>query len=282
METVPYLKYICKILLRKYILPGLLALFFSITALTGQGNNKIQTFSPGEQIRYKAYYNWGFIWLLAGDVSFSVKASGNNEENFHFRAEGRTRKKYNWFFKVRDKFESEASASSLEPITYLRETYEGGYYVNNYYRFDYTKNKIYSQTENSKKPYSKDTLDLKKGTMDVLTAIYYCRNLKFSNFRMNDTVPLRMIIDNKIYDLYIRYLGHEKISLRNKNLYNCFKFSILLVEGTIFKGGEDLFVWVTDDQFRVPVLVESKILVGSVKAMIEDYKIQPDLKSSQF
>jgi len=276
MEPVPYLKYICKILLRKHILPGLSVLFFSITALTGQENKKIQAFSPGEQIRYKAYYNWGFIWLYAGDVSFSVKVSENNEENFHFLSEGRTRKKYDWFYKVRDKFESEASASSLEPFTYLRETNEGGYYVNNYYRFDYTRNKIYSQTENSKKSISKDTLDLKKGSMDVLTAIYYCRNLRFSNFRMNETIPLRLIIDNEIYDLYIRYLGNEEISLRNNNSYNCFKFSILLVEGTIFKGGEDLFVWVTNDPFRIPVLVESKIRVGSVKAMIENYKNQSD------
>ena len=36
----------------------------------------------------------------------------------------------------------------------------------------------------------------------------------------------------------------------------------------MFKGGEDLFVWVTDDQNRIPVLVEAKILVGSVKAML--------------
>ena len=26
------------------------------------------------------------------------------------------------------------------------------------------------------------------------------------------------------------------------------KFSVLLVEGTIFKGGEDMTVWVTDDE----------------------------------
>jgi len=40
------------------------------------------------------------------------------------------------------------------------------------------------------------------------------------------------------------------------------------VAGTIFKGGEDLVVWVTDDNYRIPVLVEAKILVGSVKAVL--------------
>ena len=273
MNQQAYLKSIYKTLLRKYILLCVSALYFSITALTGQENIKNKPFSAGEQIRYKAYYNWGFIWLYAGNVNFSVKASGNHKENYHFLATGKTRKNYDWFFKVRDKFESEARSSDLASLTYHRETYEGGYFVNNYYQFDYNQNKIYSQTENSKKPGSKDTLELKKGTMDVLTAIYYCRNLEFSAFIVNDTIPLRMIIDNEIYDLHIRYLGHEKISLRNKDAYNCYKFSILLVEGTIFKGGEDLFVWVTDDHFRIPVLVESKILVGSVKAILEDYQV---------
>jgi hypothetical protein len=46
----------------------------------------------------------------------------------------------------------------------------------------------------------------------------------------------------------------------------------LLIEGTIFKGGEDMYVWVTDDKNRIPVLVEAKILIGSVKAYLESAK----------
>ena len=78
-----------------------------------------------------------------------------------------------------------------------------------------------------------------------------------------------MIIDGKIYPLYIRYLGKENIRTHDgKQQYKCIKFSVLLVEGTIFKGGEDMNIWVTDDENKIPVLVESKILVGSVKAYL--------------
>ena len=45
-----------------------------------------------------------------------------------------------------------------------------------------------------------------------------------------------------------------------------------MVEGTIFKGGEDMFIWVSDDKNRVPVLVEAKILIGSVKAYLTGTK----------
>ena len=77
-----------------------------------------------------------------------------------------------------------------------------------------------------------------------------------------------MAIDNEVFNLYIRHLGRDTITLHGGKTYSTFKFSAMLVKGTIFKGGEDLFVWVTDDKFHIPVLVEAKILVGSVKAIL--------------
>ena len=77
-----------------------------------------------------------------------------------------------------------------------------------------------------------------------------------------------MAIDNEIFDLFIRYKGKEQLKTRNGEVFNTIRFSVLLVKGTIFKGGEDMEVWVTDDDNRIPVLVEAKILVGSVKAVL--------------
>ena len=76
-----------------------------------------------------------------------------------------------------------------------------------------------------------------------------------------------MILDGKTYNLYIRYKGKEIIKNREGRRFRCLKFSPLLVEGTIFASGEDMTVWVTDDKNRIPIIVEAKILIGSVKAM---------------
>jgi len=70
--------------------------------------------------------------------------------------------------------------------------------------------------------------------------------------------------------LYVRYLGKEILKTHDKRKFKTIKFSALLIEGTIFNGGEDLTVWVTDDLNRIPVLVEAKILIGSVKATVLD------------
>ena len=58
---------------------------------------------------------------------------------------------------------------------------------------------------------------------------------------------------------------------RSGKEYLCYKFSALLVEGTIFSGGEDMVVWITADANRVPVMVEAKILIGSIKAYLTGY-----------
>ena len=79
-----------------------------------------------------------------------------------------------------------------------------------------------------------------------------------------------MVVDGEIHDIYIRYLGKETIKNRDGRTFKCLKFSPLLVEGTIFESGEDMTVWVTDDANRIPIIVEAKILIGSVKAVFVD------------
>ena len=233
----------------------------------------IKSFKSGEILEYSIVYNWGFIWVNAGKVKFEAKKELlNNKEVYHFSGTGTSVKKYDWIFTVRDYYNSWAHINSLKPIKYSRNTSEGKQKTKNYYSFDYNKNKIYSDTWNTKKKKQIDTLDLQNCTFDIMTAVYYARTLDFSKYKLNEKIPLTMIVDNEIYNLYGRFLGKDVIKTRKKEKYNCLKFSILLVEGTMFKGGEDLTVWVSDDKNRIPLLVEAKILVGSVKAVFNNAK----------
>lgn len=236
-----------------------------------QRHLKNTAFHEGEKLSYKVYYNWGFLWLSAGSVSFEVKtAFYKGEKVYHFDSYGSSYKSYDWFFKVRDHYESYASIDSLKSLWFRRNTYEGGYEVDNRYFFDHDKKLIYSFVEDSDNPYKEDTLELKECTYDLLTATYAIRNYDFSKYVVNEKIPIRMIIDNEIFDLYFRYRGKGVIETRNGETYKCLKFSALLLEGSLFKGGEDLIVWVSDDKNKIPVLIEAKILVGSVKAYLEE------------
>jgi hypothetical protein len=224
-------------------------------------------FKSGEKLHYKVSYNWEFIWVDAGKVVFEADSlQYNNQPAYHFRSYGRSMATYDWLFKVRDHFQSVAGAGNFNPHWYERNTREGDYRVKNRFEFDYTNKQIIAKTETSQKPVSVDTLALDKFVLDLQTAVYYARSLNFNEMKVNDKIPLCVIIDGKIYELFGRYLGKETIENHDRQIYRCHKFSAMLVEGTIFKGGEDLFVWVTDDKNHIPILVEAKILVGSVKA----------------
>ena len=203
-------------------------------SLKGQCFEKNFAFRAGEKITYDVYYNWGLIWVNAGYVEFNVKqANYLNRQVYFFDALGRTHKGYNWFFKVEDNYRSFLDMETLRPLWFHRKTYEGGYEVNNKYIFDYDKKKIFSYTENSDKPYTEDTFNIDNCIFDVQSLIYLARNLEFSGLKINDTIPVISIIDNEIFNLYIRYLGKEQFETREGEKYNCIKFSALLVEGTI-------------------------------------------------
>jgi len=229
-------------------------------------------FNSGEAIYYEVAYNWGVIWVDAGEVYFKVDTLINRDKiHFYFDSFGKSYPFYDWIFKVRDHFQSVVDAETFQPVWFTRDTYEGGYEVKNRYDFDFDNGKVISSISHSESPPAIDTLDIQPCTYDVLSAIYYARNIDFSGLNENDTIPIRFIIDGEFFDLYIRYLGKETIKNRNEKHYNCIKFSAMLVEGTIFKGGEDLFVWVTDDQYKIPVFIEAKILIGSIKAYLTGY-----------
>jgi hypothetical protein len=254
----------------KYYLPILCLLLVVPGTLFSQCQHENQSFTEGEELNYSIYYNWGFIWINAGWVRFSVKPHiYNNVPVYHLDSYGASYKSYDWIFKVRDSYQVYLDKETLLPLWFHRKNSEGGYEVDNKYFFNWDAHQAITFTQNSDRPFKQDTVAIEDCTFDVLSLVYHCRNLNFEGLTENDTIPVMSIIDNKVYDLYIRYLGKETLKDRNKSEYNCIKFSALLVEGTIFKGGEDLLVWVTDDKNRIPVLVEAKILIGSVKAYFD-------------
>jgi hypothetical protein len=100
----------------------------------------------------------------------------------------------------------------------------------------------------------------------------------FQSIQTQSKNSVRAIIDNEIVTLYGRYLGKETVILKNGNRYRCSKFSALVLSGSVFSGGEDLVVWVSDDDNKIPVMVETKILVGTVKVHLK--KVE-NLKNKQ-
>jgi hypothetical protein len=252
----------------------LLMLFASNSKIMAQNKNENSlAFGDEEYLEYTVSYHWGLIWIDAGTVDFKAKAIRYNEENaWHFFSTGMSFRKFDWFFKVRDTFEVISSAKDLKPIKFKRHTHEGGFVIFNDYTFDYQNLSVKAISEETRKARSIDTIPITSKTLDVLTATYFARSMDFKNMKLKDTLGIEMILDGIVFTLPIVFHGYETFKNRGGETYNCIKFSALLEKGTMFRAGEQLFVWVTNDKNRIPVMIEAKITVGSIKVYLSEFK----------
>jgi hypothetical protein len=256
----------------RFIFVSLIMLSWGLS-IQAQCFENSHAFSPGEKVIYNAYYNWGFVWINAGKVTFSVNdTSWNEKPAFHFKGYGATYRAYDIFFRVRDSFDVWVDPYSLKPFEFHRRTNEGSYSAHYHYLFDDENRQIKTSISKEGDAYRDSIITWPKCSFDLLSMVYQARNIDFSSYSVNDKIPISMIVDGEVYNLYIRYLGKETIKDRSGRKFRCLKFSPLLVEGTIFEEGEKMAVWVTDDKNKIPIIVEAKILVGSVKAVFVEAK----------
>jgi len=55
-------------------------------------------------------------------------------------------------------------------------------------------------------------------------------------------------------------------------MFRCLKIAPMMATGNVFANAYPMFVWVTDDKNHLPLLAESKVIVGSVKMELTEYK----------
>ena len=226
-------------------------------------SSKNYSFHEGEKLTFKVFYNMGFIWINSGNAEFKVQSEEvDGRSAYHVTGIGKTASSFEWFYKVKDKYETYIDKETLLPVKFVRDVNEGGMKFNNDVTFDHPKGKAVS---NSK------SFNIPKNTQDVLSAMYFARNINYSKYKEGDKIPFSMFLDNQVYNLYIKYAGKEKITTR-MGTFNTIKIIPLLIDGTIFKGGEKMTVWVSDDDNHIPLRVESPILVGSIKIDLMEYE----------
>lgn len=219
-------------------------------------------FADGEKISYNVFYSVIGIYFNAGTASFTVSTDKiGNRPVYHVVGSGSSNPKYDWIFKVRDKYESFIDTSTIQPVKFIRDIDEGGFKKYENISFNHQTNIAVSTDGVFKVPNC---------IQDVLSSIYYARNINFNKYKPEDKIPFAMFLDNEVFNLYIKYMGKEVIKTKYGK-FNAIKFKPLLVKGTMFEGGERMTVWVSDDANHIPLRIESPIVVGSVKVDMMQY-----------
>ncbi len=224
---------------------------------------KNTAFQSGEVVNMTVFYSAMGAYIAAGDASFSTTIERfNGKPVYHSIGVGKTYPFFDNFFKVRDRYESYIDTASLLPYKFIRNVDEGGYKIYNNVTFNQTAHTAAS---------TNGVYKITDCIQDVVSAVYYARNINFDKYKPGDKIPFDMFLDDEVYHLYIRYLGREKVKTRYGK-FRAIKFKPLLIKGTIFEGGENMTAWLSDDPNHLLLRVESSIAVGSIKVDMMGYR----------
>ncbi|MDB5222769.1 MAG: hypothetical protein JWN83_1436 [Chitinophagaceae bacterium] len=252
----------------RYLIKSIATLLIILTAFSLKAGDdfcgiKNTAFVQGEIVTMKVYYTTLGMYIAAGEASFSVSLEKfNGRPSYHCVGIGKSYSFFDNFFKVRDRYETYIDTTTMLPLKFIRDVNEGGYKKYNNVTFNHSAGTAVS---------TNGVYKISNCIQDVVSAMYYARNINFDKYKVNDKIPFDMFLDDEINHLYLRYVGKENIKTRYGK-FRSIKIKPLLVKGTMFEGGEKMNVWVSDDANHLVLRVESPISVGSVKVDMMGYK----------
>lgn len=225
--------------------------------------NKPNTaFKQGEILSYRLHYGA----INAGVAILEVKPElleVSGRKVMHIVANGYTNGAADWFFKVRDRYETYMDKDAMVPWLFVRRVDEGGFKFSQDYTFNHYTKKV--DVGNGEK------FDVPPSIQDMVSAFYTARSLDLSNAKPGDLFSLDCFVDKEIWPLKIKFIGRETIKT-DIGKYKCLRFRPVVQKGRVFKHEEDLNVWISDDKNHIPMRVQANIIIGSIKMDITDAK----------
>ncbi|MEX2595490.1 MAG: DUF3108 domain-containing protein [Salibacteraceae bacterium] len=223
---------------------------------------KHNAFQKGERLEFEVSYGW----IDAGEAIIEIKEDSRQiagRDVYHIVGLGNSLGAFNWFFKVRDRYETYLDKEGVFPWIFVRDIHEGGFELKQYYTFDHYKQTV---TTNKGKVF-----DVPLGVQDMISSFYRARTLDLSNVKSGDIFEIQAFVDNELWPLKIKYLRNEIVEI-DKGKFDCMVFVPVVQKGRIFKKEEDMMVWITRDENRIPVLAKASVLVGSIKMELRSYE----------
>ena len=245
----------------KKLLPIYFILFTVFSSLAQK-----KAYGDGEWFKFRVHY--GFV--TAGYATLDVKAKTlKGKDVYHVRGFGETVGVSRWFFKVEDDYQSYIDREKDIPYKFIRKIDEGGYTKDIEVDFNHYVRKA---TVNDKKHNETSVFSFPEETQDMISAFYYLRNnLDTKNIREGDIMEMNMFFDKENFKFQLKFIGREVLNTKFGRI-NTLIFRPYVQSGRVFKEKESLTVWVSDDDNKIPLLVQASLAVGSLKATLTEYK----------
>ncbi|MBI1797509.1 MAG: DUF3108 domain-containing protein [Candidatus Eisenbacteria bacterium] len=208
----------------------------------------------GESFKFAVRY--GIV--TAGDAYLEVPEvrDWHGHPTFLLVARTESNKFFSAFYKVRNRIESYWDTTSHFSRHFAENRREGGYHSQNEIAFDYDKGEAVYQDG--------QTFPIPPGCQDALSSFYFART---------QPLPLggSMVFDyhasRKSQPLEVKVLGRQRVETP-AGTFDCVVIEPILKAGGIFKNSGRLVIWLTDDDRRIPVMMKSKVTIGSISCVL--------------
>jgi len=216
-----------------------------------------QPFYPGEKLIY--VFSWNGI--RAGQLVLKVSdmTSINDEPAYHFVMWIASNSFIDHFYRYRSRIESYADLNVSRSLLYKKKERAGKRKRNIEVLFDWEQ----AVTHYYRSGKKKKTLPLLSGVLDPLSVIYHLRLCDMTN---------RQIIETPVTDGKKNFIAKAAVLGRETLQLECGTFDTYLLEpetrafGGIFEKSSEntLYLWISADERRIPVRIQSKVLIGSI------------------
>jgi hypothetical protein len=233
---------------------------------------KFYPFNAGERATYRA--TWNGIPVGSAEIrTIPLVIDGNRY--YQVRVIARSSKLVDLLFRMRDTITSTFEAKSLSPSRFVFNQRENSRIIDTDARFDSVSKKwaVHRQQGDDVEHYEFDS----GTTLDPITAVYLSRSV---DFKVGDHLYFHVFGGKYRYLLELYVERRETIELSSGKVE---AFKIVPRVTNITKKGyasrlKEAAIWISADERRIPVMLSSKIFVGSV--YMEKVEAQPRLQST--
>lgn len=237
--------------------------FFGMPVSTGPAKTEYSALKNGEYLEYDVYLGptrVGSAWLFCdGIVQIGTHTA------YHILSGVKSSSFVEMIYKVHDRNDSWFDTETLNSYGYYKELNEGHYFRNEWAVFDSENHRYFGKKLNRKRELSSFEGVLEIPVSDILSAMYKVRAMKM---KKGDKI-LMDVNTKKNWSMEASVVRNEKIAtIFGKK--KCIVGEPKVGEEGIFvsKTGKRLFVWLTDDDDQIPVLLKAETFFGSVSAKL--------------
>jgi hypothetical protein len=205
--------------------------------------------------------------ITAGEATLEISQSTYNDSIPVYRIISRaeTNSFFDTVYKVRDNIESIWDADNLVSLRFTKKLREGTYRQHRKH-FYYPQNSlsVYMKQNRKTKEWKTQTMEIPAQTQDILSAFYWARTQQLTP---GDSLLINVTVDGRSNVAKVVVHGIEEMDTIF-GTKRCIKIEPLVIGESLFKQTGAIYIWLTDDEQKIPVLLESKIIFGHFRAIL--------------